>query len=133
LEIFSRATVNVKDLSGACGEYPEWGRVRHVLLRGMLITFSFGIDSGLSAVQLSSRVPLSRYNLEIRVEPDPSSFSAIALAPAFELPPPVNPSDTLASRRCDSVIPAHVAGLVDSEYIKSHKLGPPFPASGGNR
>jgi hypothetical protein len=125
-ENFSRAATSASDLNGVCAEYPAWGRVRHISLRGMLITLTFKPPNDSSTNSLAHDIPINRFNLEIKVEPDPSVLSSIALTPPFELPP-VNPNNHLGPRQCDRAIPAHVPGMVDREYVETHKLGPPFP------
>jgi len=106
VENFGRMVTNEANLKGLCATYPEWGRLRHVRLRGMNLTFEFAqIKSG--AMQLV-----------ITVGPDPTALSAIAEPPAFQRP---------QNELCGHPIPVHVPGQITAEYTSEHHLEPPFP------
>jgi hypothetical protein len=77
----SRAHFLARQLQGKCGEYPEWGAVRHFHLRGMQLTVE------LSGMRFSppekgadaDEEILERARIRVRVEPEPSASSPVAL------------------------------------------------------
>lgn len=76
---FSRGQFSGNDLTGDCGRYPEFGRVRHFRLRGMQLTLSADnvvLDQG----------RLASLTLHVAVEDDPGARTTIAERAAY-LPP----------------------------------------------
>lgn len=103
---YSRGRMFAKELYGSCGDYPEYGRLRHFRLRGMLITLRFFDPQfvsiqGEAAIGRRPPVRLQSYKLSFTVEPDPRATGARA-EPSGYLDPhksvPENP------RSCDIVL-----------------------------
>lgn len=66
-------------LLGKCGEYPEFGRVRHFRLRGFLLT--------LKAEDIEAQGgELKFFTLAISVKRDPSATSGVAESPGYIAP-----------------------------------------------
>jgi hypothetical protein len=72
--------VHGDDLTGACGRYPEFGRVRHFRLRGMRLTLAF------SQVVADRKLGLLSTTLHFTAAPDPGAHAAQAERPGY-LPP----------------------------------------------
>lgn len=76
----SRGRFFAYELFGLCGEYPEFGRIRHFRFRGMAITMT------LDAVRLvrgavndrGRRLRLSSFHFHISIRPDSKAVSTIA-------------------------------------------------------
>lgn len=100
------------EVEGECGEYPEYGRVRHFRLRGMELTLTLA-----DIVFQSSKTPPAKqdqlhpsfrsFRFEIQIRPEPAATSAVA-----ELPPVLNPLRRQAGtntwkRDCRTVVPRH--------------------------
>ena len=132
-EHFSRLLTTAWDFQGACANYPEWGPVRHVTLRGMAFTFTFSDAVILHGSNGAAGGPdeepaLGSVQLEIKVEPDPQAVSAIALEPPFDRPRyPVSGNRAGNSPQCDHVVPQHIPGVDIASYVREHGLGPPYP------
>lgn len=103
---YSRGRMFANELYGPCGDYPEWGRLRHFRLRGMLITLRFFDPQfvsvqGAAAIGRQPPVKLQSYKLRFTVEPDPRATGARA-EPSGYLNPhksvPENP------RNCEVVL-----------------------------
>jgi len=121
-------------IEGACGDYPEFGRVRHFRLRGFRITLSISQVSYSRSDQPWGReltmLPPASFSFEIDVEPDAAAVSRIALDVPFAEPPRAHPGDGLSfSLDCARVVPRHVAGQGTEEYVRSEGLGPPYPGT----
>lgn len=91
VENFSRALTVPEELQGRCEEYPEWGRLRHIRLRGMRITLEFSeVRLGQDLVATQGRKPKGKivesFRLDLRIEPDKSALSAIAEPPGYAYP-----------------------------------------------
>ena len=105
----SRARFLAEELVGKCGDYPEYGRVRHFRLRGMKITLTmddlrFKVSNGSDAAK-QQRPQLDSFLFGLQVESDPSALSAIAEPVPFAEPPrahPQDPKDT--ARNCEVVV-----------------------------
>jgi hypothetical protein len=86
----SRARFLVPELLGACGEWPDYGRVRSFSLRGMRLTLTVsGVEvapNPAGAPERSSK--LSAFQFTVDVTPDLMATSAIA-APSKAVWPPV--------------------------------------------
>ncbi len=138
-EAYSRAAVGATELVGACGNYPEYGLVRHFRLRGMMITFMY--SDVRAKEELTSRgapyppgtprvdLPeLTSFRFTVDIARDPTAVSTIAEPVPFASPPPkktANPYINLPN--CENVIQRHVPGFVSETYIHSHPLQPPYP------
>ncbi len=76
---YTRGQFHWDELLGACGDYPEYGRVRHFILRGMAIT--------LEARDLKVREgQLDSFILHVTFRNDAAALSRYALRPGY-LPP----------------------------------------------
>jgi hypothetical protein len=77
---YSRGQIYFSELVGVCGEYPEFGKLRHFRLRGMMLTIQFqNIDLDSSG--------LPRFmNIHISGRPDRSVTSEIAERPGYLRP-----------------------------------------------
>jgi hypothetical protein len=76
----TRGQVRAEELEGACGRYPEFGRVRHFRLRGMRLTLIF------SRVVAEREGNFLRTSMQLRAEPDPGAHLSQAERPGY-LPP----------------------------------------------
>ena len=140
----SRGEIRASELAEACGDYPEYGRVRNFRFRGMKLTLKL---SQVELISIPNPTPSQRgkperplmhafrqFRLAVKVEPDPNAVSSIAEPPSFARPPyaPKNPSDpddpVGFSASCETIIPAHVPGVVTEEYVRKEGLGGPYPA-----
>jgi hypothetical protein len=113
-ENFSRAFISPEELQGRCADYPEWGCIRHIRLRGMRITLEFGeVRLGQDFITTQRPKPKGKivqsFRLDLRIEPDKGALSAIAEPPGFANPHRVLPGSTNnISDDCAKVIPEHV-------------------------
>ncbi len=134
----SRARVFAEELLGACGRYPEYGRVRHFRLRRMRLTFEFSDlrfeRRSIREVWEGKPAELRSFHFGVRVEPDPGALSTIAEPAPFAEPPSLSEplythpeAPKVSSRRCDVVVSQHVPGVVSENYIQVKGLGPPYP------
>jgi hypothetical protein len=102
----SRGRFLIEELAGSCGDYPEYGRLRHFDVRGMRVTLEL-TDAviRLSEAKPTQETRLESFRFRVTVMPNPNAKSAIA-APVKYLPPPfaepANPKNT--SRRCERVL-----------------------------
>lgn len=90
-ENFSRAFISPEELQGRCADYPEWGRIRHIRLRGMRITMEFSeVRLGQDFVTTQRPKPKGKrvesFRLELTIEPDKGALSAIAEPPVYAYP-----------------------------------------------
>jgi hypothetical protein len=77
----SRAHFLAGQLEGKCGEYPEWGAVRHFRLRGMQLTVELTgmrLSPPEKGADADGKI-LERARFRVRVEPEPSAISPVAL------------------------------------------------------
>lgn len=94
---YSRGRMFDDELYGACGDYPEYGRIRHFYLRGMSITLSF--DNAQFAPARGSAVPrLVSYVLKLKVVPDPKAIRDIAASSGY-----LDPRKKEGTRSCQTV------------------------------
>ncbi len=97
-ENFSRALTVPKQLQGRCAEYPEWGRLRHIRVRGMLITLEYRdprfVQKPRESDRPSAGLPLQSFRFDVRVEQDKSALSAFAEPPPYEYPLRTQPGST---------------------------------------
>lgn len=105
----SRARVFAEELVGQCGDYPEYGRIRHFRLRGMLITLTFSEvhfkNSRDGNLKSGSHPEFESFQFDLTVEPDSAASSAITERVPFVEPPRAHPSDPNDfTRKCDQVI-----------------------------
>ncbi len=129
----TRARVFAEELWGQCGDYPEYGRVRHFRLLGMKLTFKFSEvifdrKQGRSSRAGDEGVSLRSFGFDVQVNPDKDALSVIAEPVPFAEPlfrSKENPNELY--RKCDTLVPAHVPGVISEEYIRSAGLGPPYP------
>lgn len=85
----SRARFLVRELTGRCAEYPEYGRIRTFRLRGMKITLTLS-DVEIKGPIESSRdasFPLRSFRFSVGVSLDPLATSEIAEAVKAAWPP----------------------------------------------
>lgn len=104
----SRARIFAEELIGNCGDYPEYGRVRHFRLRGMNITFEFSElrfkESQGPGVKRGKEWELASFRFDFTAEPDPTAVSPIAEVAPLAEPPRANPKDPNDfSLKCDAV------------------------------
>jgi len=138
-EAYSRAVVSATDLVGGCGNYPEYGLVRHFRLRGMRITLLYS-DVRTKEELTSSGAPyppgtprielpeLTSFHFAVDIAPDPAAVSMIAEPVPFAPPPPKrSPNPYINLPNCEKVIPRHVPGVVPQAYIRLLNLQPPYP------
>jgi hypothetical protein len=104
----SRARFLVEELQGKCGDYPEYGRVRHFRLRGMKITLSINdlkIKANADHAIKKESPQIQSFRFDLLVEPDPAALSEIAEPVPYAEPPRVHPEDKNdMSRNCETVI-----------------------------
>lgn len=117
------------NLVGKCADYPEYGSVRHLRLRGMEITLA--IDD----VKFRQPNPgnfeanqpiLQSYRFTVSVRPDPSAISAIAAAVPYTEPTYSGPKGEIPPK-CEKVIREHIPGVVTANYFREASLQPPYP------
>jgi hypothetical protein len=99
----SRGRFLLDEVIDACGDYPEYGRLRHFKLRGMQI----GLEvSDLDPVE-HPRDGVSKFKsfrFKVQVTPDATATSSIAERPAYLDPlQPTSAGASLAVCRCDEV------------------------------
>jgi hypothetical protein len=81
----SRARFLVPELSGASADFPDYGRTRTFLLRGMRITLTMSnvaVSAGLNPLTLSA------FRFTVDVQAEPAAQSPIAAPSSAPLPPP---------------------------------------------
>jgi hypothetical protein len=110
-ENFSRALAVPGNLQGRCAEYPEWGRLRHIRVRGMRITLEFRdmrfaqVPAAINRHNPDGTV-LQSFRFDVQVERDKSALSASAQPPAFAYPLRTLPGSTKnISDDCAKTIP----------------------------
>jgi hypothetical protein len=120
-ESYSRAVINAAELVGACGNYPEYGLVRHFRLRGMRITFTYSdVRTKEELTSIGAPYPpgtpridvpeLTSFRFSVDIAPDPTAVSTIAEPVPFAPPPPkktANPYVNLPN--CEKVIRRHAS------------------------
>jgi hypothetical protein len=79
-ENFSRALTLPLQLQGRCAEYPEWGRIRHIRLRGMLITLEF------TDLKLDKENLVTSFRFNVHIAQDNDARSSFAEPPGFAYP-----------------------------------------------
>jgi hypothetical protein len=129
IENFSRAATSAGDLWGACYDYPEWGRTRHIRLRGMRMTMQFNdVHFERTGISAEADEVLRSFRFTLRIEPDEKAVSAVAEPPPFANPLKEEPGSTTSiSNGCTKIIPEHVPGVVPEDYIRQQGLQPPYP------
>lgn len=126
-ESYGRAVVGGADLTGSCARYPEYGDVRHFLLRNMEITFRYS-DVRADAEPGGEAPTLRSFRLTVSVVRDVDATSTQAEAVPFAPPPPLRTANSdLILPDCRTVVRRHVDGIVTREYIRRERLGPPYP------
>jgi hypothetical protein len=73
---YSRGQFQWKDLLGACGDYPEYGRVRTFRLRGLKLTLT-------ASNVVASADDLRSFDLTVSIVPDPTAIRAQAERPDY--------------------------------------------------
>lgn len=110
-ENFSRALTVTKQLTGRCAQYPDWGLLRHIRVRGMLITLQFGdLHFAQVAAAVNDRNPdgtvLHSFKFDVQIEPDKSAVFSFAEIPQFAYPLQVSPGSAKnISDDCAELIP----------------------------
>jgi|GEM_PF-1668251 len=89
----SRGQFHFDQLSGVCGIYPEYGRVRHFRLRAMLVTLTVE-----DIQEVNNRI--DDFLLTIKVQNDPTALTAKAERPDY-LPPRFSSAGV---RDCDMIL-----------------------------
>ena len=89
---YSRARMFANELRGACADYPEYGRVRHFLLRGMRLTVEFR-DAVFAAAG-----GLEAYTVRFRVERSATALRDIAESSGY-----LDPGRHVPGRSCAHV------------------------------
>lgn len=105
----SRARFLVEELQDKCGDYPEYGRVRHFCLRGMKITLTINDlkikTSAVADVVTGKKQKIQSFRFDLSVEPYPAAISEIAEPVPYAEPPYEHPGDAHDfSRNCETVI-----------------------------
>ncbi|MDA2924148.1 hypothetical protein MYX65_05745 [Acidobacteria bacterium AH-259-L09] len=103
----NRGRVLARELLGNCGDYPEYGRVRHFRLRGMRITFTFSelIFKLSKDANFPDLKELQSFRFTVRVERDVAASSEIAEPVPFAYPPDAHPEDPRdPSLNCDVIV-----------------------------
>lgn len=121
-DTWSRAFLWGPDVSRECAEYPEFGAIRHIRLRGMQIVFRYS-DVVFSGQNYSNGAPIVKsFRLDITVTPDPEAVSSIANQVGVERP------RVLAGGKvdCKRVVRRHIPGVVTGEYVEREGLRPPY-------
>lgn len=86
----SRGQFRWEELVGACGDYPEYGRVRHFRLRGFELTLAA------ENLRVDTR-GLARFDFLVKVRPDASAKASRPESPGYLHP----------RGRCDVVLRGH--------------------------
>lgn len=91
----NRGRFLANELIGICGDYPEYGRVRHFRLRGMKVTLNLSelAFELYETPSVSNANRLESFRLAFEVESDPTAVSEIAEQVPFERPPLAHPED----------------------------------------
>ena len=98
-ENFSRALTTSEDIEGRCADYPDWGLVRHIRVRGMRITLEFkDVELGKEPSPLWAGDPSAKevksFKLDLSIEPDERARSAFAEPPTYANPHWSQPGST---------------------------------------
>lgn len=130
----SRGRFSAYELVGACGEYPEFGRIRHFKLRGMSITLSLDqvrLTPPESTTKGRTGWRLVSFQLRVSIRPDATAKSNIAEpSNAVEPPTPDVPDEAdsaVLSRACKHVRYRRVPGQIPKQLLSSLGLDPPYP------
>lgn len=94
----NRGRFNVPELEGSCADYPEYGHIRHFLLRGMEITLSiedmaFKTESLRYANLPGTVTRLASFRFTVKVVPDPDAHLSITQRTQYLYPPKLHPDD----------------------------------------
>ncbi len=105
----SRGRFLLSELVGKCGDYPEYGKIRHFRLRGMNLTLEISkliVEPGSKAYNRPWPTDrIKELDLKITIVSDPKSSSAIAEKTIYLEPPRRNPNDPNdRSRDCERVL-----------------------------
>jgi hypothetical protein len=103
----SRGRIFANQLIGRCGEYPEYGRVRHFYFRKMAVTIRI---RNLEVTKGADRDPsredvyeLKAFTLEITVNPEPKAQRCVAGPTIYSEPEPIVPSEGGGRLDCSRV------------------------------
>lgn len=103
----SRGRFLAEELEGKCGEYPEFGRVRHFRLRGMNITLALSdIEFRTKKQNRSERHEgplLKSFRFDVLVEADATASSEIAEPVPYAYPSRRNADPKDMSLNCETV------------------------------
>ncbi len=88
---YTRGQFHYRHLVGACGEYPEFGRVRNFYLRGMRLTLA------IEGLERDDSGEVQFFELHVDAQNDESASTAIAARPDY-----LNPHKP--GRSCDVVL-----------------------------
>lgn len=96
----TRARFSSRELFGKCADYPEWGRVRHFRLRGMVLTLE------VKDIQMTPNGDdIEGLDLKVTVTSDPTAIAEIAEPTKYAYPPLIHPDDVNNhSRNCENVL-----------------------------
>lgn len=101
----SRGQMYGAQITTACANYPEYGRVRHFRLRGMLLTLRFEAPMFREPAAFPM---LKSYTLQVRVERDESATSDIAQVSGYR--PPVIPMP-MDDQACTTILQGRVSDI----------------------
>lgn len=85
----NRGRFYAEELAGRCADYPEYGSVRHFLLRGMRISMSVThvrTETPMPERQTRAVARFLSFRFDLRVEPDPAATTPLAQPPEVEDP-----------------------------------------------
>jgi hypothetical protein len=83
---FNRGRMIDGQLLGACGAYPEYGRIRHFRMRGMSVTLEF-TDLKWHDREGPQGPTLQQFTVIVAIAPDPTANSATSDRPKAPRPP----------------------------------------------
>lgn len=113
LENFSRAVTFSEELEGRCADYPDWGRVRIIRVRGMLVTLKFsdlgyGQDFDTSGNRKLKGGAMRSFRFDVQIVNDEGARSPFAEFPKFANPLFTPPGSTKnISDNCAKLVPEH--------------------------
>jgi len=122
-DTLSRARLFGDDVVGKCAGYPEYGAIRRFRLRGMEIVFRYSDVLFSQSRDERGVAKIDSFQFEVEVKSDPSAFSSLANQVDVDSPR-IAPS---GSFDCAEVVRRHVPGVSDADYLKEHRLQPPYP------
>lgn len=126
----NRAAFDENRMRQACGDYPEWGRVRHFELRGMRLTVSLegSLNWGYIERSFDYRTHLEIKGppkIHVKVEPDSAANAPVALPSRYvdsQFTRPVIDGQFVAGRKVVGPVRSGVTGGIISGQVLTDDL-----------